>query len=273
MSYSIHLGYLDQLTYFTLHLIKFVKNISVMMLPALLVVIFSSLFIASSGQKQDSNLAFDIFNNKTLTVPTNVKNFVILIPNEAHESPALIKDQRLINQPYVPQNLVVGPDTKVMWFVGDVGHTRRVNLTDTNSKEVFNALLHFNSASKPLSLNQTGKFTYSEFKANKDDPNFVMKGSITVHGNNTAPGITGNKNSKGDFGNMAVLMVPTRDIQKHDTTLIANNVDVIGQYTFKDLRETGGGGANQTLLLLGSNKPIDMVISTLKKITFTLPYS
>jgi len=248
------------------------KNISVMMLTALLVVIFSSLFITSFGQKEESNLASDIFNNKTLTVPTNVKNFVILIPNEAHESPALIKDQRLINQPYVPQNLVVGPDTKVMWFVGDVGHTRRVNLTDTNSKDVFNALLHFNSASKPLSLNQTGKFTYSEFKANKDDPNFVMKGSITVAGNNNGSSTGENKNL-GNFDSMAVLMVPTQDINKHTNTLDKNGINILSEYSFKDLRQTGGGGANQTLLVLGSNDPINTITSVLKKITTSLPYS
>jgi len=249
------------------------KNISVMMLTALLVVIISSLFTASFGQKQESNLASDIFNNKTLTVPSNVKNFVILIPNEAHESPDLIKDQRLINQPYVPQNIVVGPDTKVIWFVGDVGHTRRVNLTDTNSKEVYNALLHFNSASKPLSLNQTGKFTYSEFKANKEDPNFVMKGSITVAGNNNGSSIGENKNSKGNFDNMAVLMVPTQDINKHTNTLDKNDMNILSEYSFKDLRQTGGGGANQTLLVLGSNDPINTITSVLKKITTSLPYS
>ena len=249
------------------------RRIYLAILTPMIVVVIVSLFGISSSQKQDSEWASVIFNNKTLTVPNNVQNFVILIPNEAHESPELPKDQRLINQPYVPQNLVIGPNTKILWFVGDVGHTRKVTLTDENSKKIFNAVLHFNSASKPLSLNQTGNFTYLESKANKEDPNFVMKGSITVHGNNTESGIAGIKNSKGDFGNMAVLMVPTRDIEKHDTTLMANNMDVISQYTFKDLRETGGGGANQTLLVLGSNKPIDMVISTLKKITFTLPYS
>jgi hypothetical protein len=248
------------------------KNISVMMLTALIVVLVSSLFATSSAQKQESNLASDIFNNKTLTVPSNVKNFVILIPNEAHESPALPKDQRLINQPYIPQNLVVGPDTKVIWFVGDVGHTRRVNLTDTNSKEIYNALLHFNSASKPLSLNQTGKFTYSEFNANKEDPNFVMKGSITVLGNNNGSNM-GEKNSNGNFGNMAILMVPTRDINKHSNTLLKNNMNILSEYSFKDLRQTGGGGANQTLLVLGSNDRINMITSVLKKITSSLPYS
>jgi hypothetical protein len=206
-------------------------------------------------------------------LPNNVKNFVILIPNEAHESPELPKDQRLINQPYVPQNLVVGPDTKVIWFAGDVGHTRKVTLTNANAKEIFNAVLHFNSASKPVSLNETGKFTYSESNANKEDPNFVMKGSITVPGNNTESNIGENKSSQANFASMAVIMVPTRDIDKHSTTLVENNMNILSQYSFKDLRKTGGGGANQTLLVLGSNDSIDMITSVLKKITSSLPYS
>jgi hypothetical protein len=214
-----------------------------------------------------------IYFYETLRVPNSVKNFVILIPNEIHESPVLPKDQRLINQPYVPQNLVVGPDTKVIWFAGDVGHTRKVTLTNANAKEIFNAVLHFNSASKPVSLNETGKFTYSESNANKEDPNFVMKGSITVHGNNTESNIGENKSSQANFGSMAVVMVPTRDIEKHGITLVENNVDVLGEYSFKDLRETVGGGANQTLLVLGSNNSIDMIIPVLKKITSSLPYS
>jgi hypothetical protein len=85
-----------------------------MVIP-IIAVLIASLLSSSSSQAQDSNMASDIFNNKTLTVPNSVKNFLILIRNEAHESPDLPKDQRLINQPYVPQNLVVSPDTKVFY--------------------------------------------------------------------------------------------------------------------------------------------------------------
>jgi hypothetical protein len=52
-----------------------------------------------------------------------------------------------------------------------------------------------------------------------------------------------------------------------------NGITIIDQYFFKDLRETGGGGANQTLLILGSNIPLEQTISALSKITDTLPYS
>ncbi|MFN2434575.1 MAG: hypothetical protein ABR515_04280 [Nitrososphaeraceae archaeon] len=70
------------------------------------------------------NMATDIFNDKILTVPKTVRNFIVLIPNEAHESPLLPEEKRLINQPYVPQSLVVDPQTNIIWFSGDVGHVK-----------------------------------------------------------------------------------------------------------------------------------------------------
>ena len=141
----------------------------------LMVVLLITFSITSFAQNPDlQNMATDIFNDKILTVPNTVKNFIVLIPNEAHESPLLPEEQRLINQPYVPQNLVVGPQTNIIWFSGDVGHTRKVTLTDDNSKEIFDSTLKFNSASEPLSINQSGKFTYREEDANSHDPDFVM---------------------------------------------------------------------------------------------------
>ena len=220
------------------------------------------------------NVAKDIFENKTLTLPSNVKNFVILIPNEAHESPLLPKEQRLINQPYVPQNLVSGANTQIIWFSGDVGHTRKLTLTDENSKEVYNSRLKFNTATEPLLLNHSGKFTYFEENAHTLDPKFVMKGSITIT-NGDIP-LNSNVNmtvSESPFDTMLVLMVPTNDIKKQIITLVDNNINIIDIYSFKDLRETGGGGANQTLLALGTNNQLDKSISVLKKITSSLPYS
>jgi hypothetical protein len=241
----------------------------------LMVVLLITFSITSFAQNSDvQNMAIDIFNDKILTVPNTVKNFIILIPNEAHESPLLPKEQRLINQPYVPQNLVVGPQTNIIWFSGDVGHTRKVTLTDDNSKEIFDSTLKFNSASEPLSINQIGKFTYHEEHANSQDPDFVMEGTIII-GNSVSPSNISNNvnNTQPNIDTMAVLMVPTEDIREHSEIIGDNNINILDQYSFKDLRETGSGGKNQTLLVLGTDNPPDETIAVLKKITSTLPYS
>jgi len=242
----------------------------------ILVVGFANTFsnISFSQNTVLGNLAKNILDNKTLTVPSSVKNFVILIPNEAHESPLLPKEQRLINQPYVPQNLVSGANTQIIWFSGDVGHTREITLTDENSKEVYNSRLKFNTATEPLLLNHSGKFTYFEKNANTQDPKFVMEGSITITNTDVPQNSNDNMTvSESPFDSVLVLMVPTNDIKKHIMTFVDNNVNIIDIYSFKDLRETGGGGANQTLLALGTNNPLDESISVLKQITSSLPYS
>ncbi len=241
----------------------------------LMVVLLITLSITSFAQNSDpQNMVTDIFNDKILTVPNTVKNFIVLIPNEAHESPLLPEEKRLINQPYVPQNLVVGPQTNIIWFSGDVGHTRKVTLIDDNSKEIFDSTLKFNSASDPLSINQSGKFTYHEEDANSQDPDFVMEGTITIASSDSPSNISNNVNdTQTNIDTMAALMVPTENVKEHSEILGENNVNILDQYSFKDLRETGSGGDNQTLLVLGSNDPLDKTITVLEKITSTLPYS
>ncbi|HXW11389.1 MAG TPA: hypothetical protein VD694_01425, partial [Nitrososphaeraceae archaeon] len=71
---------------------------------------------------------------------------------------------------------------------------------------------------------------------------------------------------------MSTLMVPTKDIKKYTELLDNSKVDILGQQSFIDLRETGSGGANQTLLVIGSNNQMDDTIATFKKITASLPY-
>lgn len=216
------------------------------------------------------NLASGILSHQSLILPKSVKTFVILIPNEGHESPLLPKDQRLINQPYVPQHLFASPNIDIAWFDGDVGHTRKITLTDKNSETLFNSSIKFNSVSRTISLNDTGTFSYHENKVNKDDPNFVMNGTITIINPKTQ--LKDSPNLPSTYETMSTLMIPTKDIKKYTELLDDSKVDVIGKQSFIDLRETGSGGGNQTLLVLGSNGEVEDTISVFKKITSLLPY-
>ncbi len=81
----------------------------------------------------------------------NVKNFVIIIPDEAHESLNQPKNQLpLTNQPYLPQHLVTNVGTTVVWFNPDVAHKHMITLTDSNSKRVYEAA--FSRSMKLLNL-------------------------------------------------------------------------------------------------------------------------
>jgi hypothetical protein len=57
----------------------------------------------SSRTTQPNINATNIHDSKTMVLGGDIKHLVILIPNEAHESPTMEEEQRHINQPYVPQ--------------------------------------------------------------------------------------------------------------------------------------------------------------------------
>ena len=220
-----------------------------------------------SNLTSEGGIAQDIYQNKIMSFGTNVKNIVLLIPNEGHESPTLPQEQRLINQPYVPSNIIVGPDTQIVWINGDVGHKHSITLVDKNSQQVYSSgKFEFNSITNPLILNDSGKYIYSESNVNKDDPKFNMEGTILVQKDlsktNQLPESIG------------FLMVPAKDLNKHVSELTGNGIEVIDKYTFKDLRGgQKGTGAQQTLLLLGSTSDQEKLFSALESITPTLPYS
>ena len=186
-------------------------------------------------------------DDKAITLGNNIKNVVILIPNEGHESPALPEEQRQINQPYVPQNIVVNPDTNIVWFNGDVGHEHTITLNDENSQKVYESgKFDFNTVSNPLVLNKTGRFTYSEANVNVDDPKYIMEGTITVK--DTIPSL---HNMSSDI--LGFFMIPAKDSNKHIPVLTDSGIQIIDKYTFKDLR--GGQketGPNEMLLLMGA---------------------
>lgn len=248
-------------------------------------IVASSLVTMKSGfaivqYNEFANTASLILNHKMFDVKDHVRNLIILIPNEAHESPSLPKEQRFIDQSYIPENIEVNEDTTIMWFNGDVGHTHKITLVDGRSNTIFDSgVFAFGSVSKSLILNNTGEFTYSESNVNKDDPNFIMQGAITVTENNNTDLYSGTNLNLGTSGNTTVdtigfLMVPTNELKTHVSNIGNNEVDILDTYTFEDLLGgQKGTGTEQTLLVIGTKKPLTSLISIMTSITDRLPYS
>ena len=82
--------------------------------------------------------AENMFNTKTMTLGNNVKNLVILIPNEGHHAAGEDDEARFLDQHFVPENAVVNTGTTVLWFNGDVGHERTIDVKDQQGNSVFN---------------------------------------------------------------------------------------------------------------------------------------
>lgn len=236
-------------------------------------------------QQQPSIDASALFDSHTMVLGNNVKNLVIFIPNEAHESTNQAANQYpLANQPYLPQNAVVNTGTTVMWFNGDVDHDRAITLVQGNSipssetesstpaAAVFDSgSFEYNTASTPETFNDTGTYTYYEKDVNEDDPAFVMNGTVTVINQPESLSL-----SSGDGSDtVGVLMVPTQDIQTYTTDLQNRGFAIESTHNFKDIRGgQSGTGDEQTLIVwTTSGMTLSDIATNLQEFTPELPYS
>jgi plastocyanin len=145
-------------------------------------------------QLQQPNLnASYVFDAHRIVLGNNVKNPVVLIPNEGHESTNQPRVQYpLANQPYLPQNAVVNAGTAVTWLNGDVDHELTIiviqgnSIPSTDTDTLAAAAMYesggfdYNTAKTSTSFNDTGVYTYFEKDVNENDPGFVMNGTIIV---------------------------------------------------------------------------------------------
>ena len=151
----------------------------------------------------------------------------MLIPNEGHESQNIGNqgsNQRLINQPYIPQSVHTGPKgTTIVWFNGDVDHDHKITLTGQGSNSnnmVFDSdVFAYNTASQPVVMNNTGSFGYYQADVNNEDTDYVMNGTRNVVDQSaTSPTIT-TGNTSANIDTVGTLMVPTEELTTHTSDL------------------------------------------------------
>jgi plastocyanin len=244
-----------------------------------------------SQQQQQPNIkGSNIYQTQTIVLGKDIKNLVILIPNEGYEDPAQPKGMRVINQPYVPQNAIVNVGTTVTWLNADAGHRHSINLVDNNTKStVFNSgrFNNFN-ASKPFTFNNVGAFAYSGPSYDRAFPNYKMNGTITVvnqplgtsfNATNPTSATISSSLAAGTNNNpdtVATLMVPSRLVGETISDLMSQGFTIDNQYPFLSLRGGGsqsGGEKQQVLLVLTSyGKNLNQVTSALAQVASTLPY-
>src|ERR687887_2309991 len=138
-----------------------------------------------NNNNQQLNInATSLYETHTMTLGNNVKNLLILIPNEAHE-PYSLKEQQLINQPFIPQHVRMNLGTTIVFFNADVGHAHREILTTkANSAQIFDTK-KFDYDKKPagssiFTFDKTGDFSYYDTVFTQK----IMNGTIKVVANN-----------------------------------------------------------------------------------------
>ncbi|HEY6885490.1 MAG TPA: hypothetical protein VI278_15760 [Nitrososphaeraceae archaeon] len=246
----------------------------------------NNIAFAANGNDQPNINAANLFNTKTIVLPNNVKSLVILVPDEAHHSPKALPAKRFINQTYLPENAVVSTGTTIVWFSGDNAHDHFINLNDAkNNASIFTSgAFPFNTATKPVKLNNTGDFIYSDPENAKSREvgvnGYVMTGTIRVinqpssssnSGSITAATTTATTNSTAaKFDTVGTLMVPAKRVSQYISEFKSHGLEVNSTQQFKALRN----GSQQVLLVWTSNgMDLNKILTALNQITATLPYT
>ncbi|WP_458747315.1 cupredoxin domain-containing protein [Candidatus Nitrosocosmicus sp. T] len=220
------------------------------------------------NNNQSTFVAEDLFNTKTMTLGSNVKHLVILVPNEGHHAEGEDNEARFLDQHFVPENAVINTGTTVSWFNGDVGHERTINVLNTDGTSLFNTgEIQDSQMSASHTFTNPGTYNYEA----EGDPGVTMEGTITIVDNSSSTTTP----SLGNFDTVGVFMAPTQDIDTYLSEITNAGITVESTHDFEDLRGgQKGTGDIQTLIIWStSGKDLTETISALSEISLDLPYS
>lgn len=130
----------------------------------------------------------------------------------------------------------------------------------------------YDTATTPIIFNGTGEFNYFEKDANKDDPNFIMNGTIKVINQPQESTVSTSGVTAETIG---TFMEPAKDLDLYTSELKTRGITTDSTYTFKDLRGgQKGTRPEQTLIVwTSSGKNLNEVLAALEQISPNLPYS
>jgi plastocyanin len=246
---------------------------------------------AIENNQPDIN-ATNLYKTHNMILGNNVKNLVILIPNEAHE-PYSLKEQQLINQAFIPQNVRMNVGTTIVFFNADVGHDHREVITNglTGSRVFDTRIFSYDddgdeddkipNSSRNYTFNEIGDFSYYDTVFGKK----VMNGTIEVVSNPLTQATTTMNNNNNnnnnsltsyypqyDFDTIGAFVVPTEMLNKYTRMFENQDLQIYDIHNFRNLMDEDN--AKHSLIVWTSNgHTLESVIEKLQKITPTLPYA
>ena len=204
-----------------------------------------------------------IFFTKTAVLGNNVKNLVILIPDEAHHGNGEPKEARFIDQSFLPNKAIVNKGTSVMWFSGDVSHEHKIlvdggGAPNSVSPSPYDSgvLMEF-TASNPATFNAVGSYAYSspEIDQKAEQKGFVMRGDIVVTDQPSklmGPDASSSINNADTVG---IYMVPTKQADEYISQFKNKGFSIDSTYSFKDVRGLARGTDSEQTLVVWTAGP------------------
>jgi plastocyanin len=224
-----------------------------------------------------SGAAKNVFDTHQFNAGGNIQSLFILIPNEGHHGPQADED-RFLDQPFIPQNIVVNKGTNIVWFNGDVGHDHNLVVTNNSTGGSVHETGVFSQFEfRNVALNETGNYHYTDTEDYEEG--FVMSGNIQVvdqsQASPSSPSTTSPDNTQSSADTIGVLMVPTQDIQTYTTDLENRGFNIDSTHNFKDLRGGQSGTGDEQTLIVWTSTGADLstIAKNLEEFSSGLPYS
>jgi plastocyanin len=224
------------------------------------------------ANSNSGSTATDIFNTGELMLGSDVKDLVVLIPNEGHHGPGEDDEARFTEQSFVPETLVINKGTNVIWFNGDVGHDHNlvINRNSTSTGSIYQTGDFTEFEARNYTFNEPGRFQYADTV--EYDNGYIMKGNISV----VDEGDGGVQQPMTNSSTVGLLMVPTQAISQYTSDLQSRGFVLDSSHSFQDLRGgQSGTGDEQTLILWRMPGDVDIsnILNQLAEFSKGLPYS
>jgi hypothetical protein len=238
----------------------------------------SSISASTRNMTKDIPTGESVYKSESMTLPTSVGSFIILIANEAHESwqdekHKLITDK---NPYYIPKVLVIPEGTNVTFLDADAPwdtpHPQTIEVTDNKDGNIVytTGVLDYTNSSEPITL-PVGNYTIvnTEYEAEKGTitvTNQKSNGNLIVGGFYT-PSHQVENNKDNDGG------THPGSLQYYRTEFPKNGLKILSEYNFTYAacdycpgkywpdNKTG----NHTLLIFETEQPLSDTLTKLKK--------
>jgi hypothetical protein len=238
----------------------------------------SSISASIRNMTEDIPTGESVYKSESMTLPTSVGSFIILIANEAHESwqdekHKLITDK---NPYYIPKVLVIPEGTNITFLDADAPwdtpHPQTIEVTDNKDGNTVytTGVLDYTNSSEPITL-PVGNYTIvnTEYKAKEGTimvTNQKSNGNLVVGGFYT-PSHQVENNKDNDGG------THPGSLQYYRTEFPKNDLRILSEYNFTYAacdycpgkywpdNKTG----NHTLIIFETEQPLFDTLAKLKK--------
>ena len=238
----------------------------------------SSISASIRNMTKDIPTGESVYKSESMTLPTSVGSFIILIANEAHESwqdekHKLITDK---NPYYIPKVLVIPEGTNITFLDADAPwdtpHPQTIEVTDNKDGNIVytTGVLDYTNSSEPITL-PVGNYTIvnTEYEAEEGTitvTNQKSNGNLVVGGFYT-PSHQVENNKDNDGG------THPGSLQYYRTEFPKNGLRILSEYNFTYAacdycpgkywpdNKTG----NHTLIIFETEQPLSDTLAKLKK--------